>query len=588
MGRVNGPGSAPFEVAYFSMEIAVDDRFPTYSGGLGVLAGDHLRAAADAGMPLVAVTLVYRQGYFEQHVDGEGRQTEEPVRWSPGDALERIPLQVEVEVAGRPVRVGAWRTVLTGVTGACLPVYFLDTDLEANAPIDRSLTDQLYGGDDAMRLGQEIVLGMAGPALLDALGHQVGTYHMNEGHSALLTLALLGSGPGREPGARWDAVRSRCVFTTHTPVPAGHDRFERSLVERLLGSEWCRRLDELGLLEEDELNMTELALSGSRWANAVSLRHRDVTQAMFPGRRIDAVTNGVHAATWVAEPMQRLFDRHVPRWRQDNTALRTASAIPLDEVRAAHGESKRAMTEAVALRTGVRIDPDVLTLGVARRATAYKRTDLVLSDPERLRDLAGRVGPLQLVFAGKAHPRDDEGKELIRRVVAAAHLLVGAVTVVFVEGYSMALARLLCAGTDVWCNTPVRPQEASGTSGMKAALNGVPSLSVLDGWWLEGCWEGVTGWSIGPAPQGAADVGGDPALDDADADALYDRLEREVVPAFYGEPDRFAEVMRNAIALNGSFFTTERMVRQYALAAYRIGEGPAGRAPDGDPVAGRS
>lgn len=570
-------------VAYFSMEVALEDAVPTYSGGLGVLAGDHLRAAADAGIPLVGVTLLYHHGYFEQHVDADGQQHEAPVAWEPGTVLERLPIHVTVPLAGRRVRVGAWRAVVTGASGHQVPVYFLDTRVPGNDEQDQALTDALYGGDSTVRLGQEIVLGVGGVALLGAMGHRVSTYHMNEGHSAVLALALFDQWADRGDDEAWSEIRSCCVFTTHTPVAAGHDRFDRGLVEAMLGDRWTAALQRHGLLEHGVLNMTELALAAARQANAVSLRHGAVTREMFPGRAIGSVTNGVHGATWVTEPLARLFDHHLPSWRADNASLHYASGIPLDEVRAAHAEAKAAMVAVVAERTGVALDPGALTLGVARRATAYKRTALVLSQPDRLRAIAASEGPLQFVFAGKAHPRDDAGKELIRRVVGASRELGDAVTVVFVEGYSMGLGRTLCGGVDVWCNTPVRPHEASGTSGMKAALNGVPSLSVLDGWWIEGHVEGVTGWSIGADPDVAGSESGDPGTDPtyaADADSFLDTLRSKVAPLYWRDPDGFAAVMRSTIALNGSFFTTERMVREYAAGPYGLRPPPWATAQD--------
>ncbi len=583
-------------IAYFSMEVALDDAIPTYSGGLGVLAGDHLRAAADAGLPMVGVTLVYHHGYFEQQVDDQGRQHERPVRWDPAAVLQRLPRQVTVSVAGRTVHVAAWRATVTGVHGHEVPVVLLDTRLPANAEEDRALTDALYGGDETVRLGQEIVLGVGGVAMLGALGYEVATYHMNEGHSAALALSLLdeaaaggGTGPGADERERqaWCAVRERCVFTTHTPVAAGHDRFPRPLVASMLGPRWTGALERRGLLEGGELNMTRLALAAAGRSNAVSRRHGAVTRAMFPGHRIGSITNGVHAATWVVRPVAALFDRHVPQWRADNAALRAVGTVPLDEITGAHGEAKAAMVAAVAERTGVALDPAALTLGVARRATAYKRTALVLSQPDRLREVVETVGPLQFVFAGKAHPRDEAGKELIRTVVATARQLEGDVTVVFVPGYSTALAKVLCGGVDVWCNTPVRPHEASGTSGMKAALNGVPSLSVLDGWWIEGNVEGVTGWSIGAGPDVAGSESGDPGSDPTyaqDAGSFADRLLGTVAPLYYRDPPGFAAVMRSAIALNGSYFTTERMVREYATLAYGTCQPPPTEA--GRPRAG--
>ena len=544
--------ASPPSVAYFSMEIALDEAVPTYSGGLGVLAGDHLRAAADLGLAMVGVTLCYRDGYFAQGIDERGRQVEEPGPWSPADVLEPLDARCTVEVSGRTVAVGAWQRRLVGTTGHVVPVLFLDTALPENEPEDRSITDQLYSGDRRHRLRQEVVLGMGGVRVLEALGwSRIRTFHMNEGHSALLTLALHPRSVGR-------SVRNRCVFTTHTPVPAGHDRFDEPLVRDVLGEAAAGRLGRLGGLADGELNMTRLGLSCARFANAVSVRHAEVCRAMFPAFPVHAVTNGVHAATWVAPSTAELFDRHIPDWRWDNASLRTCATIPVEEVEAAHRAAKRRMMALVAARTGQHLDPAVLTLGVARRAATYKRLDLLLRDPDRLADVVERAGPLQIVYSGKAHPQDQEGKAVIERLLAAGRELAGQVRVVFVPGYSLEVAAALCAGTDVWVNTPVRPMEASGTSGMKAALNGVPSLSVLDGWWAEGHLEGLTGWSFGGL--------GEVRDDAADAEALYDKLGSVVAPLYYG--DGLGAVRRSTLALNGSWFTTERMVRQYAVLAY--------------------
>ncbi len=555
-------------VAYFSMEIAIDDGVPSYSGGLGVLAGDFLRSAADLGLPVVGVTLLYHDGYFRQQLDPEGHQLEQPVRWSPEDRLRLLPHRVEVTVYGRRVKVGAWRLDVIGATGHQVPIYFLDTRLVDNDFRDQGITDRLYHGDLAHRLCQEAVLGLGGPPMLTTLGYgDIGSFHMNEGHSSLLTVSLLDSQMGNLlDGARpsdVEAVRGRCVFTTHTPVPAGHDRFPEELVREVLGDLQAERLAELGCLDRGELNMTELGMTFSHYINAVSLRHHQVSQAMFPQFRIASVTNGVHAGRWAAPSFRRLFDRHIPGWRRDNGGLHYASAISLDEIRQAHAEAKAALVETVGQRTGVTLDPAALTLGVARRATPYKRFDLLLSEPDRLRRLVDSVGPLQVVYAGKAHPDDEPGKAMIPRVLAAARALAGTVTVAYLENYSLELGGILTAGCDVWVNTPTKPYEASGTSGMKAALNGVPSLSVLDGWWAEGHVEGVTGWAIGDDEPESADA--------HDAALLHDQLEHVIAPLYYADPDGFAKVMRAAISLNGTFFNTERMVRQYEVNAYRSG-----------------
>jgi len=553
-------------VAYFSMEICLEQAIPTYSGGLGILSGDTLRSAADLGAPVVGVTLLHREGYFEQHLDDKGNQTEAPVKWRPEAMLEPVAAHATVSIEGRAVHVRAWRYSIRGVTGHVVPVYLLDTQLPENSEFDRTLTDELYGGDSRYRLCQEVVLGMGGAAMLRALGLEGGLlYHLNEGHSALLTLCLLQWQMEERAGFAVDEddlerVRQRVIFTTHTPVPAGHDRFPLDMVKQVLGEKPYALLEAAELIDEAELNMTHLVLRLSRFVNGVAMKHREVSQGMFPSYPIDSITNGVHAGTWTAPAFQAVFDKRIPEWRTDNLYLRYAVGIPLDEIRAAHLEAKEAFLDAVKERTGVALDPKVFTIGFARRATPYKRADLVFTDTQRLAQIAETVGPIQIVYGGKAHPHDLGGKELIRHIYQAASRLARKVTVVYVENYEMAFAALMVAGVDLWLNNPMKPLEASGTSGMKAALNGVPSLSVLDGWWIEGHVEGVTGWSIG---------GSDPEGDQSkDAGEIYLKLERVILPLYYGLPFAYAEVMRSAIALNGSFFNTQRMVEQYVRNAY--------------------
>ncbi len=569
------------------MEVALDDRLPTYSGGLGVLAGDHLRAAADRGLPIAAVTLLYNHGFFRQSLDN-GDQREAPVAWTPAEHLEELPVRVAVAVSGRRVEVRIWRTEIVGVDGHSVPVHFLDTDVEENAPEDRGISDRLYTSDPYERLRQEAVLGIGGPLALDALGHHgIRVHHLNEGHGSLVPVGLLARRmAGFDPGGAVStgvlgatkidlaAVRKQCVFTTHTPVPAGHDRFAPEVAAEVLGSPVLRALQSLGCLEDDgTLNMTVLGMRCARLVNGVSLRHRDVTRRMFPTSQVDAVTNGVHTVTWAAPATAQLFDRHLPGWRRDSQQLRYALDIGLDELRAAHEANKTVLCAEVRRRSGITLRPDVLTLGVARRFAAYKRNDLVISDPERLSAIA-QCGPIQIVFAGKAHPGDGDAKAMIRHVASVAGAVGHAVTVAFLENYDMELGRLVCAGADVWLNTPTPSNEASGTSGMKAALNGVPSLSILDGWWIEGWIEGVTGWAIGRPPGAtgrevrvdAGDAGAD------DAGLLYGVLDTVVVPAYYEDRDAIVAIGRRAIALNGSFFSAHRMVDEYARRVYRLAD----------------
>jgi glycogen phosphorylase len=565
-------------IAYFSMEIGVDPQVPTYAGGLGVLAGDTVRAAADLGLPFVAVTLLHRRGYFRQRLDDAGRQHEEPIVWNVERVLEPIAARIIVPLNGRPVVVRAWRRAVVGVNGASVAVIFLDTDLDDNAPEDRELSHVLYGGDAAYRLAQEAVLGIGGVRMLRALGYwDIKWFHLNEGHSALLASELVAErlrNGGRTTITDDDveAVRQLCVFTTHTPVSAAHDRFPPALVERILGpttmSQMLHRC-----CHEGVLNMTYLALTFSHYVNGVAMRHGEVSRRMFNGYVIDAITNGVHAATWVSPPFAALFDRLIPGWRRDNFSLRYAVSIPGPDIWDAHAAAKQRLIDFVNCAQSTPFDPSVLTIGFARRATAYKRADLVVSDLDRLRAVATLAGRLQLVFAGKAHPHDEEGKRVIERVHHARDVLRNDVAIAYLEDYDMTQAGVLTAGSDVWLNTPQPPLEASGTSGMKAALNGVPSLSVLDGWWHEGHVEGVTGWAIGSDGRHTGQSGGDGV---EHAAALYDTLERAVLPTFYQRREAFIDMMRYTIALNGGFFNAQRMLQEYLAKAYDL-HPPAGQ-----------
>jgi starch phosphorylase len=558
-------------VAYFSMEVGLEPAIPTYSGGLGILAGDTMRSAADLGVSMVGVTLLHRKGYFRQHLNSRGHQSETQDSWNPEDILEPMEPKATVAIEGRQVQVRAWRYEVRGLSGHRVPVYFLDTALPENTPWDRTLTDHLYGGDNHYRLCQEVILGMGGVAILSALGFKEKLiYHMNEGHSALLTLSLLESqcqgAKGSIPTeAEVEAVRRQCVFTTHTPVPAGHDQFSWELVEQVFGRDRTALLEATQCCVDRSLNMTYLALRFARYINGVAMRHGEISVGMFPDYPIDAITNGVHAVTWTSPPFADLFDRRIPEWRQDNFYLRYAVGIPLHEIAAAHALAKRALLAEVERQTGVRLPEHPLTIGFARRATTYKRPDLLFADLERLKAMAQRVGPLQVIYGGKAHPRDEGGKEMIRRVFQAAAALGESVKVVYLEEYDMALGKIICAGVDLWLNTPLRPQEASGTSGMKAALNGVPSFSILDGWWIEGHVEHVTGWSIG-------DDSASPGDYSHDSDSLYDKLERVILPLYYGKQEACTKLRRSTIALNGSFFNTQRMVYQYVTNAYSLSE----------------
>jgi len=552
----------PRTAAYFSMEIVLRPDLPTYSGGLGVLAGDTLRSFADLRVPVVAVTLVHRAGYFRQGLSSAG-QSEVSASWWPETVLPPVTQRVEVEIERRRVVVQAWRYDVVGSSGYPVPVFLLDTDVEENTEEDRRITDSLYGGDARYRLMQEIVLGVGGVRFLRGLGYaHIRKIHLNEGHAALAGLELLREEARGTDRWNFESVRERCVFTTHTPVPAGHDKFDLDLVERVLGDFVPKPvLTMLG--GSDRLDMTWLALNLSTFVNGVARRHKEISEQMFPRYQIRQVTNGVHSVTWTCESFRALFDAQIPEWRQDPAMLRHALGLRPEDVWNAHHAAKQRMVATIQERTGRRLHPNALTVGCARRATTYKRNDLVLADLDRLRKIAAEW-PIQFVFASKAHPRDEEGKQIIRRILETAQNAADVVPIVFLADYDVELAGVLVSRCDLWLNTPLPPLEASGTSGMKAAHNGVPSLSTRDGWWIEGHVEGVTGWSFGDA---TSDIPTDAAWGH-DAASLYDKFENVIAPIFYHERARWISIMQHSIALNASFFNAHRMVQQYVANAY--------------------
>lgn len=548
-------------VAYFCMEIGIRAEMPTYAGGLGILSGDMVRSSADLALGVIGVTLLYKKGYFRQRIDGEGNQIEEEVSWNPLDYLELLPQKIAVEIEGRAVMAQAWLYRLQGITGHVNPVIFLDTDVPENNQADRAITHYLYGGDYAYRLQQEIVLGIGGVRMLEAIGcSHVHKYHMNEGHSALLTLELYRRFETHTHPL--EHVRRQCVFTTHTPVASGHDQFSRDFAERMIGSAIPQGIKSEAFTD-NTLNMTRLGLQMSEYFNGVAKKHGEISRQMFPGYQIESITNGMHAGFWASAPFRKLFDKYLPGWAADPYSLRYVLSIPGQELWRAHMEAKQALVGYVNKAHNAKMEEDVFTIGFARRATAYKRGVMLFSDTEWLKQIARKSGGIQIIYAGSAHPKDYEGKALIKQVIEKMREVGDTIRVCYIENYNIDVAKFLVGGVDLWLNTPMRPQEASGTSGMKAALNGIPHFSVLDGWWLEGHIENVTGWSIGPHPD---QLQGD--VDKEDFEDMYNKLEYIILPIFYNQRDEWIRIMRHAIAINGSFFNTHRMVQQYVLNAY--------------------
>ncbi|MDD1752748.1 MAG: alpha-glucan family phosphorylase [Methanotrichaceae archaeon] len=540
------------------MEIGIRSDIPTYSGGLGALAGDSVRSCADLKIPLVAVTLVSRKGYLRQQITEWGDQIDHPDDWEPSKFMRLLPEAVTVRIEGRDVKIKSWLYDFQSPTGGLVPVCFLDTYLTENDPEDRDITSVHYGGDERYRLKQEIVLGIGGFRMLNALKFKINKYHMNEGHSSLLTLELL-----KKTNLDADRTRDLSIFTTHTPVEAAFDKFSYDDVHNILGEDSV--LAELKKYAgQDRLNTTLLALNLSKYVNGVTKAHMDYSKHLFPGYHLKAVTNGIHPCTWTSQPFRELFDAHIPGWANEPELLVRVDEIPYQQIWDAHIKAKTLLIDYINKTIDADMGANVLTLGFARRAAAYKRATFIFSDLDRLRDI-NKGGRLQLIFAGKAHPRDEAGKRIIKEIYDYRSKLRGDINVVYLENYNMDLAGRLTSGVDVWLNTPLPPNEASGTSGMKAAFNGVINFSVLDGWWIEGCIEGVTGWAIGPKTH---ELIGDAERRIRELKDLYNKLEYLVIPMFYNNRDAWTNMMKNSIGKIAYYFHSHRMMRRYAAEAY--------------------
>ena len=540
------------KIAYFSAEIGLSSSLPTYSGGLGVLAGDHIKASADAGIEMLGISLLYKEGYFKQLLDKEGNQKEEYPRFELGDHLSLLPNKFSIKIRGREVWIQAYEYLHTSETGHIIPIYFLDTDIDENISEDRMITLRLYSGDKNHRILQESILGFGGIRFLDAYDFDsIEKFHMNEGHSSFLTLALLEKYNKNE-----EKVKSMCHFTTHTPVAAGHDNFSTERCSNILNSLMPNDLN-LPSIKDNRLHMTELGLYYSNTANGVSKLHGKVAQDQFPDFDIDYITNGVYHPHWIGDSFAELFDDYFKNWKIDPNLLLNVDNIDNEKIISAHKQQKDELINYANLFTENKLSSDVLTIGFARRAAEYKRAGLIFSNIEKLIEIGS--GKIQMIFSGKAHPNDIKGKQIIKEVVNNANQLVDEVNIVFLENYNMHLGRLITSGVDLWLNTPIRPNEASGTSGMKAALNGVPNFSVIDGWWAEGCKDNENGWAIG-SPDSCNDI--------ADAESLYFKLENQIINTFYNDKIKWIQIMKNSIK-TGVDFTAHRMVNDYKDKFYK-------------------
>ena len=538
-------------VGYFTAEIGLWSDLSTYSGGLGVLAGDHVKSAADAEIPLVGVTLLYREGYSRQHLDSDGIQSETYPVLDPSEFLELTDITIQLPLDNQTIYARVWCANVVGQTGHKVPVYFLDTTHELNSQYHQEIGQRLYGGNDDTRIRQEYLLGVGGVQLFDHLQIELNGIHLNEGHCTFAMLELLSRGWSREQ------LTEKSLFTTHTPVPAGHDRFEWSLVKEIMGDKLPDDAQELVRNAGDSeggnrCSMSHLAVALSTSVNAVSILNAEVAQTMFSEKKIIPITNGVHHPTWTSSTMTKLFDEHLPEWKANPNRLKEAQKIPIEALKQARNENRKHLRDLVRNETGVEFEEHRLTIGFARRFATYKRANLVFHDLEKLREIG--AGRIQFVFSGKAHPKDEGGKQLIRDIFASAKTVEEEIPVAFLENYSMATGLAMTSGVDIWLNNPIRPLEASGTSGMKAAMNGVPNCSILDGWWPEACNHGINGWAIGNAE--------DDRNDPRDAANIYSTLQNDVLPSWERKDETWANIMRESIASSAGF-TGRRMIEDY-------------------------
>lgn len=560
------------EVAYFSMEMMLETDIPSYAGGLGVLAGDLLRSMADMKIPAVGVSLVYSGNVFDQVILPEGTQDFREVDWRKMDQLTKLPNKISLKLNGETVNVRCWRYDIVGLKKFLVPVYLLDTDFSANSDWAKQITRNLYDQRGEIRICQELVLGVGGVKMLKELGiEDVGTYHMNEGHSSFVSLALLG-----ERDYKDEEVKKSCVFTTHTPIPEGHDRFGWDMSYKYAGNYLPWHIKKIAT--EQNLSMTHLGLNMSKAHFGVSKKHGKVSRHLFPGYEIDAITNGVHHRSWIGHELQDLFDKYLTGYLDDPQLLEKApEKLPDQELWNAHQASKRELiyyvnSHLTSINTPHEkknppnedlFDENTLTIALARRPVSYKRPLLLYHDLERFVRIG--AGKVQIIQCGKSHPTDDVSKSFVHEIVQTSKRFRGVLRVVYLENYSPRIARFLVAGCDVWLNTPMQPLEASGTSGMKAALNGVLNFSIPDGWWIEGYHMNPdAGFCIGeesPLLEANHD-------DSRDANALYETLKQTIIPMYYQDRKEWIRRMKQAITL-GAYFNTNRTVKEYQTKAYR-------------------
>ncbi len=557
-------------IAYFVMECAADSRIPTYSGGLGILAGDTLQSFADLEVPAVCITLLWKNGFTNQKLASDGTQLDSVQEWDVERYMQPTNIKIKMPLGDKDITITAYKYTIESTKGDNeIDAYFLTPDVPENDPETRKICDRLYIKGGLTRLKQEIILGIGGYEMLKAIKYKPFLYHINESHSAFLIASLM------KDMNDLNRVKSRVVFTTHTPIPAAFDKFAMKDVASMLGR-YCDKqvlydIYQEKLEDNDELNLSWLAIKNAKNVVAVSRKHKFVSEQIFEGYRLKYVTNGIHHIKWASAHHKMLYAKYIKGWEEDPDLLRDVACIPDNEFAQAHILSKETLVEMVNSESDASFIPEDFTIAMAKRITHYKRNNLILSNPNKLIEIAENKGNIQIIFAGKAHPADPDGLAMIKSIHNASLYIASKtkkIKIAFLENYNIHKANIILAGVDLWLNNPVRPLEASGTSGMKASLNGVPNFSVLDGWWLEACMEGINGWGIGPRPAWTDLSYSD---DVQDLNDIYGKLEFNILDLYYKNFSDYLKIMKMAVSTIAPYFNTHRMVSEYVTDLYLTG-----------------
>jgi glycogen phosphorylase len=542
-------------IAFVTMEFGLDNNMNTYCGGLGILSGDIIKSATDMSVRMTGITILYKNGWFKQSIDDKGYQVATSDTWDYQKYLTDTNLTFTINIHNESVKVKLWEyTWTSNISGFSNTIYFVDTDVDGNSDLIKQASNKIYHTDKSIWYCQEILLALSTIEVNKILNLKIDIYHLNESHAACLALALY------DEVKDWNKVRQSLVFTTHTPLEAAHQKFNIDDLKNYLPSKYVEYIPK-ELIVNSEINFTKLSLFASKFSNAVAKRHEEVSDKMYPEFSLDHVTNGVHIDTWVCSGLGMIYDKYLTGWKNDPNILRQIGVVPDEEIESNHHKNKINLCDYVNDKYHKNLDPNIFTIGFARRTVGYKRADMILTQLERLKTIAKKYNKIQIIFSGKAYPTDDEGIKLIKSLVDASKIIDPYLNIVFIEDYDMAIAKKMVLGVDLWLNNPIPPLEASGTSGMKASLNGIPNFSILDGWWVEGHLEGITGWSIGE----------DLCVGDVckliEIEDLYSKLENQIYHA-WNDKAKWARMRKTCIALNGTYFNTYRVVQEYILKGY--------------------